>query len=64
MDKFIKLYDEVFDNKGNVKACTREKTKALIDCAKSLSPSNDFGNSDTGYMDIDAIKCLRNSIDL
>ena len=50
------LYDEVFDSNGNVKLCGREKCKKLIDACKNAYKGVDFGDSETGYMNIDNIK--------
>lgn len=49
-------YNVVFDKNGNVKACGREACKRLIDLCKKQWKGVDFGNSETGYMNIENIK--------
>lgn len=62
MKEFRALYHEVFDLDGNVKNCGRAKTRKLIVQSKLLEPEVDFGNPDTGFMKIDAIKGLYQKI--
>ena len=60
--EFLKLYDEVFDETGAVKAVGREHTKALIEACEQYSSNTDFGSKDTGFMNVDNIKLLRNKL--
>lgn len=64
MKEFLKLYADVFEEDGSIKICTREKTIALIEKAQELKTGVDFGNTDTGYMQVDAIKNLRDTFDI
>lgn len=59
---FLKLYDDVFDEEGKVKAVGREHTKALIKACEQYSQEIDFGNKSTGFMNVDNIKLLRNKL--
>lgn len=58
----LKLYDDVFDEEGKVKAVGREHTKALIEACEQYSKEIDFGNKSTGFMNVDNIKLLRNKL--
>lgn len=58
MVRFKSLYNEVFDANGNVKSCGRAKTKELIEEAESIKSGVDFGNTATGFMNVDNIKKL------
>lgn len=58
MVRFKDLYNEVFDAEGNIKSCGRAKTKELIEEAESIKAGVDFGNTETGFMNVDNIKKL------
>lgn len=58
MIDFKDLYNEVFDTDGNVRSCGRVKTKKLIESAEQIKSGVDFGNSATGFMNVDNIKKL------
>lgn len=51
-EEFLELYEEVFDAEGNIKACGRDKCKKLMLAAKRLDNRADYGNIETGFMDI------------
>lgn len=53
------LYNEVFDDYGNIKVCGRQKTKQLILACQEADCTMDFGNPRTGFMNIDNICKLR-----
>lgn len=57
--EFRKKYREVFDDNGNIKACGRKKCIELIELAKTIQPGN-YGNSKTGFINIDNIIDLYN----
>ena len=50
------LYKIVFDENGEVRACGRENCKKLIKACMELYPDVDFGNPETGMMNIEKIK--------
>lgn len=54
MVRFKDLYNEVC----NIKSCGRAKTKELIEEAESIKVGVDFGNTETGFMNVDNIKKL------
>lgn len=54
----LEKYERVFDENGNVKACGREACKDLISACEQLKPDVDFGNKDTGVMNVENIKKL------
>ena len=57
MNEFRELYNNVFDNSGNVKNCGRDMCSKLIIAAQSLTDA-DCGNPITGVMNITTIKSL------
>ena len=60
--RFKILYQEVFDEEGNVKACGRSVCQELILLANQIEKDISHGNANTGMMDIDAIKKLHSNI--
>lgn len=56
MNNLMDLYNNVFDEAGKVKACGRTACSELINACSSLDNSIDFGNSETGIMNVDNIK--------
>lgn len=50
------LYNAVFDTTNKVRSCGREACIELIKCCKEAEPSTDFGNAETGFMQVDNIK--------
>lgn len=61
-EKFLKLYKEAIDEKGNVKACGRAVCKELIITANIIDNTTDYGNSETGFMNTDNLMKLYSSI--
>ena len=61
-DKFKNLYNKVFDNNGNIKACGRESCINLIIVSGQIDETVYYGNSDTGVMNVANINKLYNSI--
>lgn len=62
ISKFIKLYNEVIDNNGNIKVCGRDKCKELIEISDKLDKNTYYGNIDTGMLNIEALKALHNKV--
>ena len=59
MSEILKLYNVVFTEDGQIKACGRENCKKLIVACEQDNINNphiDFGNSDTGFMNVENIK--------
>ena len=52
----VEKYKKVFDEDGDIKACGREACKALIRECEDKWPDIDFGNSETGMMNVENIK--------
>lgn len=58
-EDFNNTYNKVFDANGNVVACGRNMCSKLINIAKCIGDKNvNYGNVDTGYMNIASIKEL------
>lgn len=55
---FVSIYNDVFDQNGNIKPCGRTITSKLIELAQVLKPGIDFGNKNTGVMNVVNIKAL------
>lgn len=62
MENIIKLYNDVFDEYYNVKACGRLACQKLIAAFEELQPDVDFGNKETGFMNIQNILLFRQTI--
>lgn len=52
-EKLQELLSQVFTPSGNVKACGRETCKDLISLASFFHPDINFGNPDTGMMNVE-----------
>ena len=59
---FLKLYYLAFNNKGEVKNCGRNVCKELIKAAYKINNTTDYGNPETGFMNIENIKILYEEI--
>lgn len=57
-EKFITLYNEVFDSSGKTKLCGREKCKELIIAAQIIDKETNFGSWINGMMHIENLKEL------
>lgn len=62
MKEFEKLYKEVFDTEGNVLACGREKCKELIKLANAINNNINFGDENTGFINIKNMSILYEEI--
>lgn len=49
-EMLLVVYDEVFDENGNVKACGREKCLELIEICSEIDPFNYYGDSKQGFL--------------
>lgn len=59
---FIKIYNDVFDSKGNITVCGREKCKNLIQAAQEIDNSKNYGDISTGIMNMPNIENLHHQI--
>lgn len=57
-----KLYDIVFDENGDVTVCGREACKQLIMACEEVKPGVDYGNPQTGFMNIENIQNLKREL--
>ena len=60
--EFLEVYDEVFDENGNVKLCGREKCFQLIKLADKVEKGVSHGNLKTGHMYIEYMHKLRTQL--
>lgn len=58
-ERFSIVYNEVFDDYGNVKACGREKCIELIEICSEINPYNYYGDSKQGFLNEENIFKLR-----
>ena len=63
-DKFFSAYAEVFDEKGNPKACGRRKCSELIELCYQIDDKSDFGNVQTGIMNVSNILSLKEKLSI
>lgn len=56
MDRLKTLYSEVFNDDGSIKVCGRDKCKHLISCLSDMYPDKYFGDVNTGFLNIKAIR--------
>lgn len=52
----MEKYNKVFDENGDIKACGRDACKQLILACMEKWPDIDFGNPETGIMNVENIK--------
>lgn len=60
--EFMVLYNDVFNEDGEVKQVGRERTKRLIEACEQFSNTTNFGSKITGFMNVTNIKALRNKL--
>ena len=56
--EFNTVYVSVFDSEGKVKACGRDKCKALMEISNKIEPDTVFGDKNTGYLNVANVKAL------
>lgn len=61
--EFYIAYNDVFTEENEIKACGREKCMKLIGICNEIDPITNFGNIDTGMMEVKAIQSLKNKLD-
>lgn len=61
-ERILKIYEEVFEENGDIKSCGREKCKELILEMTKVYSNVNFGNKETGFMHIENIKKYINLI--
>ena len=63
VQKFKEVYNEVFDKRGAVKSCGRQKCKELMTIASHIKPGVEFGNMESGFMNTANLKSLRSELE-
>lgn len=61
-EKLKTVITEVFNENGEIRPCGREKCKELISLASQIYPKINFGDPNTGIMNMDAMKELRSKL--
>ena len=61
--ELLEKLNMALDDRGNPKCCTRTITKDIIVTATKLFPGKDYGNAETGYMNIDQLCKLRRKLE-
>lgn len=59
---FLEIYAKVFDENGNIKNCGRTVCIQLISLAKQVGTDEDYGNADTGFINVEPMKALYEKI--
>lgn len=63
VEQFKKAFDDVFDSKGEVRSCGRVACQKLINMCIDMDNSQvNYGDTKTGYMNVENIKNFYNSI--
>ena len=57
-EKLKTLIREVFNSNGEIRPCGREKCKELVSLASQIYPGINFGDPNTGIMNMDTMKEL------
>ena len=63
MTRFFKLYDQVFDENGEVKACGRKVCQEIILLSDQIEHGVKHGDPYTCFMDVESIKALKSKLD-
>ncbi len=62
-EKFNKIYSDVFDSKGEITACGRDKCIQLIITAREICPNKQaYGNLINGFIDVQQIHKLHEEV--
>ena len=59
---FLEIYAKVFNEDGSIKNCGRTVCIQLISLAKQLGTDTDYGNADTGFINIETMQKLYEQI--
>ena len=59
---FLEIYAKVFNEDGSIKNCGRTVCIQLISLAKQLGTDTDYGNTDTGFINIETMQKLYEQI--
>ena len=59
---FLEIYAKVFNEDGSIKNCGRTVCIQLISLAKQLGTDADYGNTDTGFINIEPMQKLYEQI--
>ncbi len=57
--KFRELYEAVFGENGQIKACGRDACKDLINACSELDSLTYYGNPETGIMNLDSFQKMK-----
>lgn len=60
--KFLTQFNEVFDDNYEIKSCGRNDCIRLIELARQIEPSVNFGSIKTGFMNTTNLIRLRNKL--
>ena len=60
--EFLEQYKVVFDENNAVRLCGRANCKKLISIANEIDPFEDYGNIETGFMNVENLIALSKKI--
>ena len=61
-EKFTEQYNKVFNEDGSIKTCGRGECRKLISYAEKINNDIEYGDSETGFLNIENIKELYEEI--
>ena len=56
IDEIKELYNEVFDEQGNIKLCGRDTCKKLMRALNEIYEDVNFGDLDAGFLNIETVQ--------
>ena len=59
----LKILTKVLDEDGNPRACGREYAKKAIRFAWAYNPNTDYGNAETGKMNVENLNYLKQDLE-
>ena len=59
---FLEIYAKVFNEDGSIKNWGRTVCIQLISLAKQVGTDEDYGNADTGFINVEPMKALYEKI--
>ena len=62
LERFLSIYNVVFDEQGYVKNCGRHACMELINLANQLDAKTKHGNPETGVMNTQSIRDLHTKL--
>ena len=62
IEEIKELYNKVFDENGNVTLCGRDASKKLMIALNEIYEAVDFGDLETGFLNVENVKKYVNKL--